>query len=393
MKQSNRIYELKQLKNLANTFLSFYISEQQIKTKGWEKDLVKRNISLLNEIIQNINVNLHSDKISEYLKATCQSPADLTNEDNRMKVLRDFSTVMRQGSNFSLLMRIIKCSPKISYVNDLTWFKHGTVQEHIEYGLGKTNESVFEKYLPYQLEKIKALESTFFIKPFFRNDLILLNSIQQLVKSKNFIPANILVITLIEGLVRKFCFLVYKKQNPEKSQNEIEQCIYVAKSSFEALICKTEWEKDILIQFPELLTDYSHTENPIITNIEKKLALHKKANEKIEEELTRFQISLSMHLENPNTTDENFSIIGLRHLEELKSELDNLMTEEDKSVAIGLDIFLDFLVKKFKDDRNHIIHGKYSFFKEKWRTLVYLSALEAVVNKITWYETNVSFDA
>jgi len=67
------------------------------------------------------------------------------------------------------------------------------------------------------------------------------------------------------------------------------------------------------------------------------------------------------------------------------------MTEEDKTVMIGLDVYLDFLVKKFKDDRNNIIHGKYSFFKEKWRTLVYLSALETLINKIIWYEKNVSF--
>lgn len=65
------------------------------------------------------------------------------------------------------------------------------------------------------------------------------------------------------------------------------------------------------------------------------------------------------------------------------------MNEEDKTVMIGLDVYLDFLVKKFKEDRNNIIHGKYYFFKEKWRTLVYLTALENLIKKILWYEKNV----
>ena len=58
---------------------------------------------------------------------------------------------------------------------------------------------------------------------------------------------------------------------------------------------------------------------------------------------------------------------------------------------IGIDVYLDFLAKKFKEDRNNIIHRKYSFFKEKWKTLVYLTALQNLIEKILWYEKTVSY--
>lgn len=121
------MYELKQLKKLANEYLEFYISVQKNRTKGWEKNLVKRNISLLTEIIRIINSNKHRNKISEFLRATrSTTSSDITNQDDN-EIVRNFSIVMKQGDSFSLLLRIIKCSPKISYFNDLTWFKHGYI--------------------------------------------------------------------------------------------------------------------------------------------------------------------------------------------------------------------------------------------------------------------------
>ena len=81
--------------------------------------------------------------------------------------------------------------------------------------------------------------------------------------------------------------------------------------------------------------------------------------------------------------------MALQILDEGRSKLGNIMSEEDKNVMIGLDVYLHFLVKKIKDDRNNIIHGKYSLFKEKWRSLIYLTALGELMDKILWYEKNV----
>ena len=391
MVESSRIKELKQLKKLANAFLDFYRTEHQVKTKGWEKNLIRRNIALLTQTIQKINLNLHPEKVGKYLQAIQHSPSSSPITNSEQEYLGHLSTIIHQGSNLSLLKDIIRCSPRISYFNDLSWFKHGTVREHIDYGLGNKDEAVFEKYLPGQINRMEKLKETFFKKDPFRDDYTLIESILPLIKRGNFIPANILIITLTEGLVRKFCFHVMKGQNPDKSDAEIDNSIYKGKSSFELLLRDTTWAKDIPVPFNQFLIEYSHTEHPIVEDFEKKLILHKAANKRIDEIVTDLQVLTATQIKNQDFPDEDVKQSVLKSIAELKAESENLLTEEERIVSIGIDIYLDFLVKKFKDDRNNIIHGKYSFFKEKWKTLVYLTALDTLIGKIIWYEDKIGF--
>lgn len=104
-----------------------------------------------------------------------------------------------------------------------------------------------------------------------------------LIAEEKFIPANILIITLIEGLVRKFTVLVYKKQNPNCSDEDADNFIYhnFSNLSQEKLIRNRIWKKDIPVSFSSLLVEYSHTDNPTVTDIEKKLKKHKEANDRI----------------------------------------------------------------------------------------------------------------
>jgi hypothetical protein len=392
MANSNRIQELKQLRKLANEFLSFYKTEQQIKTKGWEKNLIKRNITLLKSTIQKINTFLHPEKVSQFLEATKYTDSDKIPIPSSIHndLLKHFGTMMQQGSYF-IMMDIVRCSPRVSYFNDLTWFRHGTIKDHIDYGLGKVDETVFEKNLPYQISNIEKLEIGFFSKPNFKDNLILVKAILALVKEDKFIPANILIITLIEGLVRKFCLLVYKKQHPEKSISEIDNAVYVGKSSFESLICETIWARDIPVLFADFTTNYAHTENPIVTEFEERFNRHKAANDRMKEKLSGMMPFIEEQKKHRTIADEELKERLVKFSEDMLKECDHLFKEEEKTIMIGLDIYLDFLVRKFKDDRNNIIHGKYSFFKEKWRSLVYLSALQTLISKINWYEENVSF--
>ncbi|MBK9716822.1 MAG: hypothetical protein IPO85_04780 [Saprospiraceae bacterium] len=149
-------------------------------------------------------------------------------------------------------------------------------------------------------------------------------------------------------------------------------------------------KKIFLFSYLKFVTEYAHTDSPTLTNFEEKFKNHKLANERIEKKLSEFHVILSQQIDNPTLSEEEFKAVGLKHLDGLKVESNYLMNEDDKTVLIGIDVYLDFLAKKFKEDRNSIIHGKYSFFKEKWKTLVYLTALQTLIEKINWYEKNVS---
>ncbi|MBL0236053.1 MAG: hypothetical protein IPQ02_05395 [Saprospiraceae bacterium] len=392
----NRLQELKQLKNLANTYLDFYLERQKFPEKKWEKDLSNRNIALLKATINKLNKLQHDDKIAEYLEAIRPTPPlspNATEEEYKEafeKHSRNIAITFGQGTNLFILMEINRCSPRLSYFNDLTWFKHGNIREHLDYGIGKVDETVFEKYLPYQVNSIIETKKSFFTKSCFKDDLILLDAVLPLIEEEKFIPSNILIIVLIEGLVRKFALLVYKKQNPEISDSDSEAFAYIKNRSLEGLIKNREWKKDIPFSYSKFVTEYAHTDSPTLTNFEEKFKNHKLANERIEKKLSEFHVILSQQIDNPTLSEEEFKAVGLKHLDGLKVESNYLMNEDDKTVLIGIDVYLDFLAKKFKEDRNSIIHGKYSFFKEKWKTLVYLTALQTLIEKINWYEKNVS---
>jgi len=393
----NRLQELRHLKQLANTYLDFYLEQQKGSEKDWEKDLSNRNISLLKATIKKLHKLQRNDKIAEYLEAIRSTPPlylNSTEEEKQVafqKLSKNYSIAFSQGTFLSLLIEINRCSPRLSYFNDLSWFKHHNIGEYLDYGFGKADETVFEKYLPYQLNCIIETKKFFFSKEYFKDDLILLDAILPLIETEKFIPANILIITMIEGIVRKFALLVYKKQNPEITDEAANDFAYIRNRSLEKLIKNSAWQKDIPISFDNFMLEYAHTDNPTVTDFEVMLKIQKMANARIQKKLSDFRVMLTQHMENPKLSNEEFKTISLNHLNELEHESVYLMNQEDKTVMISINVYFDFLAKKFKEDRNSIIHGKYSYFREKWKTLVYLTALQTLIEKINWYEKNVSF--
>lgn len=385
-----RITELKQLKQLANQYLDFYRRTQRQPPQDWQRELSDRNISLLKNIVANINRLLRDDKISEYIAAaatTAALPADASEKEKEKRsreMWRNFAIVMDQNPS-SLLLKINQCSPRLSYFNDLTWFEHGTVHEHLDYGLHKCDESVFEKYLPYQVERISKTKKSFFTAQKYKDDEILLDSVLVLIKEEQNVAANVLVITLIEGLVRKFCLEVYKKQNPDVPDEAAERFAYNSHHSLASLISDLAWKADIPVSFSELLVTYKHTNHPVINAFELRFHEHMRAQEKIRKKVNAFEIQFKQELNQSTITDE-FSQAILKHVRDLNDISNHLLKKEEQTVWIGLNVYLNFLVSQFTSERNQIIHGKYSFFKEKWKTLVYLTALQKVMDKIMQYQ-------
>lgn len=387
-REAKRVKELEDLLAIANDYLAFYIKEQPLTKIKWQKNIIKRNTFLLKKQISEITSYLKSDKLSQYLECIdyrmniSEDLSEMESAEQSYLFNHNFRMAMNQ-SGLSILMKLIKCSPRISYYNDFTWFNHGTIDEHIQYALGKVNEEVFEKYLPYQVNKIREEINIFFTGDDFHEEIPLLTSILGLVDEEKFIPANILTITLVESLVRKFCYRVYKIQNPDKTSKQVEDYIYNSHKSFERLITETKWLKDISISIPELFVNNSQVENDAIYNAEKIVEKGAIAKDFIIKK--NFELIRTLTLK-PDNDNESIKIKSMNLLEEMRPLLGDLMTLEKQNTFISLETYLDFLIRKFKDDRNKIIHGKYSMFTEKWTTLLYLNALDVLIGKIKSYE-------
>jgi len=51
---------------------------------------------------------------------------------------------------------------------------------------------------------------------------------------------------------------------------------------------------------------------------------------------------------------------------------------EKQSVYVSIKVELQFLVRRFKDDRNEMIHGGFASYNKKWKSNIYLSAVIAL---------------
>ena len=56
------------------------------------------------------------------------------------------------------------------------------------------------------------------------------------------------------------------------------------------------------------------------------------------------------------------------------------------TTKINLRIRLHFLIRRYKEDRNNMIHGKFEGFNHKWKNYIYLSAIEQIYDVIKEYE-------
>ncbi|QPH40090.1 hypothetical protein [Pedobacter endophyticus] len=53
---------------------------------------------------------------------------------------------------------------------------------------------------------------------------------------------------------------------------------------------------------------------------------------------------------------------------------------EKQPVYVSIKVELQFLVRRFKEDRNEMIHGGYESYNKKWKSNSYLSAIIATCN-------------
>jgi hypothetical protein len=64
----------------------------------------------------------------------------------------------------------------------------------------------------------------------------------------------------------------------------------------------------------------------------------------------------------------------------------DLIEVRKHTTKINLRIKLHFLIRRYKNDRNQIVHGNFEDFNQKWKNFMYLSAIEEIVNCIQEYD-------
>ena len=70
----------------------------------------------------------------------------------------------------------------------------------------------------------------------------------------------------------------------------------------------------------------------------------------------------------------------------MKKMQNDFIDGKTHTTKINLRIRLHFLIRRYKEDRNNMIHGKFEGFNSKWKNYIYLSAIEQIYDVIKEYE-------
>lgn len=368
--KSERIKELKLYKAVANKILEQNIKYKNNHGPSWQNETVENNIKSIKEIIIEINDDLKSNKrIDEYC---------LGMSGDR----KYFIEVFRQKNSISFFGNITNYTIPGSVDYDINWPTHFTLCEKIDIAIGKKSPEILADNWDYVESKISKsiLPELKKNKDFSEHSNLILEAIT-IAKRNSFIVSNLILITVAESMVRVLTKKVYKGQNPtlsdEEAQKYIDNC-----QSLENLLIKTNWKNDIEIPIIEAVIKYGYINEPEITSAKQVLTKAKRANRYFNERTERF----FTESEAVQKSNEELEKIVRSYLSDLFSLQGKLLESNDQKVKINLRILLHFLIRRFKEDRNTIIHGKFEGFNQKWKNYIYLSVIEQIFEAIKTYQ-------
>jgi hypothetical protein len=73
------------------------------------------------------------------------------------------------------------------------------------------------------------------------------------------------------------------------------------------------------------------------------------------------------------------------HLDKAQ-EFGTELISPEATIRTSIKVKLQFLVRRFKEDRNSIIHGNYTDFDKGWKCYIYLAAIKKILETIKLYE-------
>ncbi len=376
---------LKELKEIANVFFK---ENKEIKghhQHNWEAQVIENNIKQLKRIILNANKQLGDAELRAYATSSAAQ------FDQLRKIVTgeadfDIEVYMTDMVNGIERFEIHTYSPSFSIVHDLFWIPDGTIGEQHSIATGKVSPDIYEKYCPLRLEIIEKEVIPYLKKKSnYSTHLKLLNEVINSFGKSSFLFLNIVLITLAESLVRELCKFVYSKQNPGKSENEINEYIYDKFNSLETLITKADWKKDIPVKIMEAYSNSKFIIDPTLDEIALRVEGHKTAEDDIKKEVQKMSKIIEDVIVGKKQNDESVSELTRSHLTRMK-ELSKSIINKEEFINVSIRYRLQFLLRRYKEDRNSIIHGNYFEFDKGWKCYIYLSAITKTYEVIKEYD-------
>ena len=282
----SRRQELKRYKKLANQYLSKNKELKDLHKNKWEHRVYEKNIKKLKEIIYEINQESKDSSIENFVLNVLMIDKRMKSNE---KTLIDISGLRETCNNIKSELKefnIIRYSPSYSVIHDLYWIEDGTVGDQKDIILGRKTPEIYGQYLQSKIDKIKKevlpfLESK---KELIPSTRILRTAIENLDQNK-YAAANILIITIIEGLVRIICKRIYSNQNPKLSEKDIEHYIYHEFTSLESLITKGDFKPNYDITIVDGYLLNQHVISDELDKIEKEFDKFKKKSNWVKENI------------------------------------------------------------------------------------------------------------
>lgn len=380
---NKRIKHLKDIKKLANQFLEENKRLKLNPTKGWENKTIENNISQLKEIIKKINRACGKNSIHEHVQFDLKL-IDYHEKQTNFEINDEMMKIWLERINENIShYKIFTYSVSYSIVHDLYWIEDATIQDLISIANGNKSPETLGQFLDKKLEFIERE-----VLPYLINDEKYSTTVEVFEtaayesKKESYIASNILLIVGIESLVRLLGNFVYSKQNPSLSEEEVYKYVFEKFQSLEGLISKGNWEDDLSVKLIDavLMSEYIFDES-LQKAVEKKRK-HLEAQQIIEKRLGE----LSEYLRTDTIGMSEKALNALNEVEEIKIIAENNMINLGKeNISVSFRTRLQFLIRRYKEDRNQLIHGNFPSFDFKWKNYIYFSALQKVFRLISEY--------
>ncbi len=372
--QTDRITKLKALKNLGQKFLKENIEASSNRHNSWQTEVISNNIIQLKRCVAEIKKELHPKALAKFISDQDAYKNSIGNNT----IDTPFEFLRSQWIISSMFMELGRYSYKYSIINDMYWIEDGTVQDHFSVVMGVKTVEVFEKYCE---EKIEFIVSTMIPQLKDNSDyshvVELLGDLVNNYNTLTYLSLNILLHSIIESTVRSLCTYIYSKQNPEKQKDEVKLIIN-SYQSLENLITKAKWKNDrpIDIHYALLLQKYIKD-----SQLDSAARIYEEQIN-LEKELIKIvdRIKDNKHTNSTEIEDIQTSF------NDIKSISERMINRKDYKINISLKVDLQFLVRRYKENRNSIVHGHFTNFNKKWYCYINLSAVKKLYDLIETYQ-------
>jgi hypothetical protein len=367
--KQERINDLKLYKSYANKVLDANKELKKRNNHSWENSTIENNISVLQKLIADINYDLKNEaRIERFCLA----------QSGDLKYCNEFYD---QVYGLSFFNKVSNCTISGSILYDLNWLECINVSDRINVALEINKPNILESYWGEIVEILTRKIIPELQKIHELNDQVaLIIDAIKIARADLFTVSNLVIITVIESIVRVIAREIYQKQNPSLQANDVQDHID-SFQSLENLLKKGKWKNDIEISVAIAVLEFGYINEFEINEAKKVFEIRKKLIRKVSKFYEGLQLKSSENKYKNYSKDELWekfkSTISTKDIEKLDSI---------QKTNINLMIQLHFLIRRFKEDRNAIVHGKYEGFDSKWKNYIYLSIVEKIYNTIKIYQ-------